>query len=30
LEFERQEVLKLGSVAASKLFDRLETELETS
>ena len=29
MEFERHETLKLGSVAASKLFDRLETELET-
>ena len=29
LEFERHEALKLGSVAAPKLSDRLETELET-
>jgi hypothetical protein len=29
LEIERHEALKLGSVAASKLFDRIETELET-
>ena len=29
LEFERHEALKLGSVAAPKLSDRPETELET-
>ena len=29
MRFERHEALKLGSVAAPKLSDRLETELET-
>ena len=29
LEFERHETLKLGSVAAPKLSNRLEKELET-
>jgi len=29
LEFERHETLKVGSVAAPKLSDRLGTELET-
>ena len=29
MEFERHEVLKLGSVAAPKLSEKLETELET-